>query len=77
MGDIDDHARLADACDRFEMARVVISYEDHPRLDELYPSSRWTKLVIERPKNLSCATGTNDRMAEVLLINGDAREVVR
>lgn len=73
----DDHQRLADALNRFEHARVVVSYEDHPRLSELYPSPKWTKLVIDRPKNLSTPTGAPSRVSEVLIVNGDIRTGVK
>lgn len=32
-----DHERLAELLSRFKLATVIISYYDHPRLDELYP----------------------------------------
>lgn len=74
----DDHERLSDALNRFEHARIVVSYEDHPRLAELYPSPRWTKIVLNRHKNLSVAGGVGGggdsaRVDEVLLVNGDVK----
>lgn len=67
-GEPDDHERLADALRRFKHARIVVSYEDHPRLAELYPG--WSKVEIDRPKNMS-NTGSSARVREVLLVNGE------
>jgi DNA adenine methylase len=39
-----DHQRLADALARFEKARVVVSYYDHPQLTKLYPA--WDRIEI-------------------------------
>lgn len=71
-GEADDHERLSIELNKFGDARIVVSYEDDPRLDELYPSPKWTKLVLDRNKNLSTASGSSSRVSEVLLINGDA-----
>lgn len=68
-----DHDRLSALLARFTRARVVVSYYDHPRLAELYPSSRWTKRTIEVSKAMAHqgARGRNDtRATECLLING-------
>ena len=45
-----DHARLAEALGRFQEARVVLSYYDDPRLEQLYPG--WTIRKCYRQKNL-------------------------
>lgn len=45
-----DHVRLAKALNRFKRARIVLSYYDHPKLEELYAG--WTKLDFSRAKNL-------------------------
>ncbi len=66
----DDHHRLAEALRRFEHARIVLSYEDHPRLGDLYPG--WDRVVLDRPKNMS-NTGSSARVREVLLVNGVVR----
>ncbi|MHA7813240.1 MAG: DNA adenine methylase [Phycisphaerales bacterium] len=66
----DDHDRLAYALQRFKQARIVVSYEDDPRLSSLYPG--WQRRVIDRPKNMS-NTGNAQRVREVLLVNGDIR----
>lgn len=68
-GEPDDHQRLADVLGRFEHARIVVSYEDHPRLDELYPG--WNKMVLERHKNTGNTASANKSVREVLLVNGD------
>lgn len=69
--DSQDHERLADALSRFRRTRVVVSYYDHPRLDELYPG--WTKRHLNVSKALvhHGRRGTSDvRAPEVLLVNG-------
>lgn len=72
--DRDDHARLSDALRRFEHARVVVSYYDHPLVRELYDG--WT--VVECPVAKSLANqGKRDRPGatvapEILLINGES-----
>ncbi len=66
-----DHRRLAEELHRFKETRVVVSYYDHPFVDELYEG--WTKRVFEVSKALAHAgrRGKNDTKArEVLLING-------
>jgi site-specific DNA-adenine methylase len=67
-----DHARLAEAVDRFKLARVVVSYYEHDRVRSLYPG--WT--VVECPTNKAMLSG-NARgklgpveAPEILLING-------
>jgi DNA adenine methylase len=68
-----DHIRLAKLLHRFKETRVVLSYYQHPMLDELYPG--WTKRQVYLNKAMN-----NSRMRdqaakavvapEVLLING-------
>lgn len=70
----DDHARLAAGLARFAKTRVVVSYYDHPRLAELYPPDRWTKVHCPTTKAL-VNQGMRDKggatvAPEVLLING-------
>lgn len=70
----DDHARLAEQLQRFENARVVVSYYDHPRLDELYPAPKWTKIDCARHKNLHVQNRRGMgycEAPEVLLVNGE------
>lgn len=67
----EDHKRLAVELQRFEKARVVVSYYDSPELEKLYPG--WTKLGCARQKNLHVQNkrGMGVKEApEVLLING-------
>jgi len=47
------HTKLAAACNRFERARVVVSYYPHPILDELYPADRWDRVEIRTTKTLA------------------------
>lgn len=67
-----DHARLAEALRRFTRARVVVSYYDHPALDDLYPN--WTRRRNVVSKALVAQgrrdKGNNVKAVEVLLING-------
>lgn len=66
-----DHAKLAQALNRFKCARIVLSYYDSPELAELYPG--WTKRDCYRNKNLHVQNrrGAGALVApEVLLING-------
>ncbi len=66
-----DHTSLAAAASRFKRARVVVSYYDHPSLDELYPG--WTKRRVYRNKNLHVQNRRDAQPTvapEVLLING-------
>lgn len=67
----DDHTRLADLLNRFENARIVVSYYQHIRLAELYPG--WTVVNCTMNKGLhnSGQRGSKGKAApEVLLING-------
>lgn len=71
-----DHRRLAEALDRFEYARVVVSYYDHPELAKLYP--RWSIRRFDMSKALAAQgkRGENDaRAPEVLLLNGPSHVV--
>lgn len=68
----DDHQRLATLLTRFKRTRIVVSYYEHPRLDELYPG--WTKRHLKANKSL-VNQGLRDKggatkAPEVLLING-------
>ncbi|KKN18414.1 hypothetical protein LCGC14_0956070, partial [marine sediment metagenome] len=66
-----DHTSLAAAASRFKRARVVVSYYDHPSLDELYPG--WTKVCVYRNKNLHVQNRRDAQPTvapEVLLLNG-------
>lgn len=72
---LDDHTRLATALQRFEKARVVVSYYPHERLAELYPADRWTRLDVQVTKmirNTDTRTSGGVKATEVLLVNGPA-----
>ncbi len=63
----EDHTRLRDALRRFERARVVVSYYDHPRVREMYDG--WKFSDHSRQKNLSNASGKPSKAPELLIIN--------
>lgn len=67
-----DHARLAEAVRHFKRTRVVVSYYDHPSLDDLY--SGWTKRHIKASKAIANVAkrdkGGSTDAPEVLLVNG-------
>jgi DNA adenine methylase len=68
-----DHARLAELLARFQKARVVVSYYQHPQLEILYKRDRWTHRDCTISKGLHNAgkrgqTGT--AAPEVLILNG-------
>jgi DNA adenine methylase len=65
-----DHQKLAEMLGRFRKTRVVLSYYDDPRLQELYPG--WTAKTFEITKSIAHQgrRGRCDlRAVEVLLIN--------
>lgn len=67
----DDHKQLAEELSRFKIARVVVSYYDHPMLDRLYLG--WTKVDCTITKGIhnSGKRGQESKKApEVLFING-------
>jgi DNA adenine methylase len=61
------HIRLRDALLRFEKARVVCRFYDHPLIRELYPEPRWTWRTLKGRKQ------SNAEAAEVLILNGPSR----
>jgi len=67
----EDHQRLAAALCKLKQARAVVSYYEHPMLDELYPG--WRKVITTAPKFItqggSRKPGKVDA-PEVLLVNG-------
>lgn len=68
------HVQLAESLRRFQAARVVVSYYEDPRLDDLY--SGWTKLDCSMTKSLA-QQGRRDRVGrtvapEILLLNGES-----
>lgn len=68
----EDHARLAAEVRRFRKARVVVSYYNHPLLNELYGG--WTKRRLDATKAIGNQgmrdSGGAVKAPEVLLING-------
>lgn len=62
----EQHTRLAEVLARFEKARVVVRFGDHPLIRELYPQLRWSWLP-QRSRNQR-----NGALAEVLIANGRA-----
>ena len=66
----EDHERLAKLLYRFKKARVVLSYYDHPKLQELYPDWYQEKIEISKALSHQGRRGQNDvRAVEVLLCN--------
>lgn len=67
----DDHERLRDVLASFHRARVVVSYYDCPRVQQLYKG--WTIVEIKANKNLHAQNGRGARpkkAPELLIING-------
>jgi site-specific DNA-adenine methylase len=59
--------KLAEELSRFDQARIVIRYGDHPLIRELYPEPRWTW------RSITGRTQANSEKAEVLILNGPSR----
>ena len=71
----EDHARLAELLHRFEKARVVLSYYDDPKLEELYPDWHREKIVVSKALAHQGNRGKNKTKAiEVLLSN---KEIIK
>jgi DNA adenine methylase len=72
LGAEDDHDRLAAALHRFKHARVVVSYEDCPRVRALYAG--WRVVEVTQHKNTGNAGGggggAGSVAPEILLVNG-------
>jgi len=69
-GSEDDHGRLASLLGRFQQARVVVSYYDHPRLRQLYDG--WRVIECTRQKNLHVQNRRGPGRCdapEILLVN--------
>lgn len=62
--DYSQQYRLKDVLDSFKHSRIVLRYNDHPLVRELYPEGRWTWI-----RNTSRNQSNND-VSEVLIING-------
>jgi len=67
----DSHDELAASLAKFSKARIVVSYYDDPRLEELYRG--WSRIVLPTTKATSETRETAD---EVLLINGEPTELL-
>lgn len=68
----DDHGRLAKALNRFQRAKVIVSYYTHPDLEALYPADRWEKIPLAATKGLAHAGrrgAVKVEAPEVLLVN--------
>lgn len=68
-----DHERLARCLNRFKKTRVVVSYYEHPLLDDLYRG--WTKREVYTTKALVSQGQRGEKgkatvAPEILLING-------
>ena len=73
----EQHEQLAKLLNRFEKARIVLSYYDDPRVDDLYSADKWTKRKVYFNKGLLNANKrgaeyTKREAPEVLLINGES-----
>ena len=69
----DDHVRLSELLNRFEHARIVVSYYDDPRIRSLY--SGWTfleKTMFKRLSSVAKSEPVASEAPEVLIINGPA-----
>jgi DNA adenine methylase len=65
-----DHERLAALLKRFKQSRVVVSYYDHPKLDELYPDWQRHEINVSKAMSNAGSRGEKDvRATEVLLVN--------
>jgi len=70
-----DHDRLAKLLHRFKLARIVLSYYDHPRLKELYADWHREEIVISKALAHQGTRGKNKTKAtEVLLVNGQIEQ---
>ena len=70
LGEGDDHERLAELLGRFQKARIVVSYYDHPRIRRLYAG--WRVIDCKRQKNLHVQNRRGQGQCdapEILLVN--------
>ena len=66
----ESHVRLAELLHRFKKATVVLSYYDHPKLEELYPDFSKEKIEVAKALAHQGARGKNKvKAVEVLLTN--------
>ena len=69
----DDHGRLAELLRSFRRVRVVVSYYDDLRLEELYLAYGWRQRAVSIVQNLATAGEkgkAGKRIKEILLFNG-------
>ena len=72
----DDHKRLSEMLHRFQKARVVVSYYDHPKLNELYPDWQRHEIMISKALAHQSTRGKNDtKVKEVLLVNQNGSQM--
>lgn len=64
----DDHVMLAELLNKTP-AKVVLSYYEHPWLDELYPAEKWRRVTWQHHKESSRMNKTLQVAREVLLCN--------
>jgi len=65
-----DHGRLAELLARFKETRVIVSYYDDPRLDEMYPGWGRKEIIVSKAMANQSSRGSKDVKAkEVLLVN--------
>lgn len=66
----DEHERLAGLLRRFNKTRIVVSYYDHEKLNELYPGWRRYELSVTKAMASQNKRGANTVKAkEVILVN--------
>lgn len=67
---LEDHWRLAESLNRFAKTKVILSYYDHPLLEELYPEWSMEKIEVTKALVNSQRRGRKRSQAtEVLLCN--------
>jgi DNA adenine methylase len=66
----EEHITLASTLNRVK-GMVALSNYDCPLMDQLYSSSRWTKIVCPETTNHS----TKDKRTEVLWVNYDIKKI--
>lgn len=72
-----DHERLATSLNKFTKSRIVISYYDHPKLQQLYP--KWCRHEVVITKSLNNQNRRNNKnkgvkVREVLLVNDPIKQ---
>lgn len=61
-----DHHDLAEMLNNIK-GKAVVSYYEHPLIDELYPSSHWRRVKFRAARQV--VNGKNDSVEEMLLMN--------